>query len=271
MIEIKNLLQTSRAKIYEAFTQAFQNYVVPIEFQEETTYERWKEAGVDFALSFGAFDKDKLVAFILQVPVKNNLHNFGTGVIPSHRGQHLIEKIYEHIISECLTCDSFSLEVIKENTKALNLYKKLGFEIKRELICLKGILSLPQEEHYEKVYEIHSLSEREAIEDLMLSFPATENSLPVLRKHPERHELHLLKKDDQILAYAYYTPTTLLLSDLGALGPYDKNLDQLLHLMKLQNEKLRVMNMDSTSPLITYFEKRGLSRFVTQYEMGKTI
>ena len=270
MVDIRNLQNTPKEEIYEAFGQAFKNYVIPLELQEEATYKRWKEAGVDPGLSFGAFDKNKLVAFILQIPIESTLHNFGTGVIPSHRGRHLVERIYERIIGECAGYHSFSLEVIKENTKALNLYRKLGFDIKRELISLTGNLTLPIQNNSELIYEIHPLSEINSFKDLKLSHPAAENSLPVLKKNPHLHELHLLKKDDLILAYAYFTPASLSLRDLGAALPFEKNLDQLLRLMKLQNEKLRVMNVDSTSPLITYFEERGLTSFVTQYEMKRS-
>jgi GNAT superfamily N-acetyltransferase len=268
---VRNLNQTSREEIYEAFTLAFKNYVVPIEFQEEATYRRWEEIGVDFNLSFGAFDGKRLVAFILQVPYGRTLHNFGTGVIPSHRGQHLTQKIYERIVSESIGYDTFSLEVIRDNTKALNLYRKLGFEIKRELVCLKGTLSISEGIDPEVIYEIHPLSRPDELPGLSFSQPATENSFNILEKNPHLHELHLLKKDNETLAYAYYTPASLSLRDLGAGKPSEKNLDQLLGLMKLQHEKLRVMNIDSGSPLIPYLEERGLLRFVTQYEMKRNI
>ncbi|MFP5384933.1 MAG: GNAT family N-acetyltransferase [Bacteriovoracia bacterium] len=272
MMVIKNLLQTTPSEIYGAFTLAFKNYVVPIEFQEASTYRRWEEAGVDFAFSYGAFDGDQLVAFILQVPNGRILHNFGTGVIPSHRGRHLIEKIYERIIRESSdSFNSFTLEVIKENTKALNLYLKLGFKIKRELVCFKGNLFLEEEIDPDVAYEIHPLSEVDSLPGFNTYPPATENSLTILKKNPQLHELHLLKRKDDILAWAYYSPSSLTLRDMGATEPSGKNLEQLLYLMKLQSEAMRVMNIESASPLIPFFEARGLVNFVTQYEMSRKI
>lgn len=270
-MEIKNLRDVQVDDIYQAFVLAFTNYVIPIEFNREATIKRWQEAGVDFELSFGAFDKDKLVAFVLQVPVEKNLYNFMTGVIPSHRGLRLISKIYEEIHLHSAGYETYSLEVIRENTTALNLYTNLGFKAERELFSLKGIFHFEKNLDQSFTYDVLPLKRIPEMNEICLSKPAMEFSYPVLLKRPHLYELHCLRDDDKILAYAIFNPANLSLKEMGAKNSIEKHLDILFHHMKLDGENLRIMNLDSKAEdLIRYFEKRNLNHFVTQYEMKKS-
>lgn len=270
-MKITPLTQTNPLLIYQAFTRAFENYVIPLEFNQERTFERWLEAGVDFNLSYGAFDEEELVAFILQVPVDKTLYNFGTGVVPSHRGQHLIEKIYHVIGEELPATERYILEVIKENTPALSLYKKMGFKIVRELISLRGDFTFITNQENGLSYDVTPIKNTTEMKQIRLASPGTEFSYPVLEKHPERHELHTLKNGSELLAYAIYTPGVMSLKELGANQRKESYLDQLFLHMKVNREKIRIMNIDSAAQdLVDYFQKRGLEIFVKQFEMEKT-
>lgn len=271
-MEIRNLKDTSVDEIYETFVLAFTNYVIPIEFNREATKRRWKEAGVDFGLSFGAFDREKLVGFVLQAPVEKNLYNFMTGVIPSHRGLKLIPKIYEEILAHSKGFETFSLDVIRENTTALNLYKKLQFRIKRELLTLKGTLRIREHNDQKFSYEVLPLMRLPEMEGICLSTPAMEFSYPVLKRNSHLYELHCLRNNQKLLAYAIFNPATLSLKEMGSADTLEVHLDHLFKNMKLDGESLRIMNLDSRAKnLISYFESRNLEVFVTQYEMNRNI
>lgn len=269
-MEIRNLIDVKVDEIFEAFVGAFTNYVIPIEFNREITLKRWQDAGVDFELSFGAFDKDKLVAFVLQVPVEKNLYNFMTGVIPSHRGLRLISKIYEEIHLHSAGYETYSLEVIRENTPALNLYTKLGFRTERELSSLKGNFHIEKNIDQSFTYDVFPLKRIPEMNEICLSKPAMEFSYPVLLKQRHLYELHCLRDEDKLLAYAIFNPENLSLREMGAKDTIENHLDILFHHMKLDGENLRIMNLDSKAEdLIHYFEKRNLKHFVTQHEMKK--
>ena len=231
-LKFTTLKHTDETAIYQAFTLAFENYVIPLEFNQYRTFERWHEAGVDFNLSYGAFHGEELVAFVLQVPVGGTLYNFGTGVIPSYRGQHLIQKIYDVIRKELPEFEKFTLEVIQENTPALSLYRKLEFEITRELISLKGTLTSVTRPEKNLTYDITPLKSTDDMQRIRLAHPSSEFSRPVLGKYPDRNELHTLKKDDDLLSYAIYTPGPMTLKEFGALDRNEKFLDQLFFQMK---------------------------------------
>ena len=62
---IKNLSSIELSVITESFNEAFADYIMRFTATEEYLQNRWKGAGVDYNLSFGAFINDKLVGFII--------------------------------------------------------------------------------------------------------------------------------------------------------------------------------------------------------------
>ena len=264
-MEIKTLDKVAEVRIYEAFKLAFENYVIPITFDEEQTLRRWKTAGVSFEISYGAFDQGELVGIILQTQGSpETLFNFTTGVIPSHRGRGLVKRIYEKIWLDHPDVTRYRLEVITENITALSLYKKLGFRLDRELHSYKGPLELPSRLS-QKIYDVRPLSYPGELESIRLHRPASEDAPPSLLGFPHLHELHTLREGDELRAYAIFTPSQNAIREVGTL--HEEQLDELFLRMKLQGESLRFMNIDATSSLNTYLAKRKLNRIVSQYEM----
>lgn len=268
-MKIKTLSSVSRHEIFIAFKKAFDDYVIPLEIKEDSTLKRWELSGVNLNFSYGIFKDSELVAFILHIPCEDALFNFATGVIPSHRGQHLIEAIYEHIKIDIKDFKTLSLEVIRENTKALNLYAKLGFRVARELISYQGRLTMTSALTSGFDYQVLQLIYTQEMEAICLARPGLENSQATLAQNPAFHEVHEIRKNGELLAYAIFTPEVLTLREFGAKGNLEI-LDQLFLQMKLSEENLRIMNIDAgAKPLISYFQTRGLNIFVTQYEMNR--
>jgi GNAT superfamily N-acetyltransferase len=269
-MEIKTLSDTSALEIFHAFQKAFENYVIPVDIQQGPTLERWSMSNVNYKLSFGAFDQSALTAFILHTTYGNTLFNFATGVIPSYRGQHFIEKISEKISENVKNFEIYRLEVIRENERALNLYKKLGFLIERELISVRGKLIIGETLKKSYHYSIRALSYTDEMRKIRLAIPSMENSELSLLQNPSYHEVHELFQDGELKAYAIFTPSKLSLKEFG--GEDFKFLDQLFLHMKINEENLFIFNIDSSSSkLLDYFEDRGINRFVTQYEMAKPL
>jgi ribosomal protein S18 acetylase RimI-like enzyme len=138
-MEIRFLGKTPLAQIVDCFNEAFSDYIVPLQVEEQQIRRRWLSARVDYGLSYGAFDGDRLVGFMMTGVDRWNgrrtAYNSGTGVIPSYRGQGIVRKLYdkalpnfrENAIEQCL------LEVVAGNEKAHRAYSSLGFREKRLL------------------------------------------------------------------------------------------------------------------------------------------
>ncbi|RZN82331.1 MAG: GNAT family N-acetyltransferase [Winogradskyella sp.] len=145
-MEVKHLGHTDFDIIMECFLSAFENYFVKMPTDYDFYRERWKATGVRYDLSYGMFDKNKLVGFIMNAIDKrqNQLtaYNSGTGVIPEYRGQRIVKSIYEYAIPELIKngITKCQLEVITENEKAIKSYQGIGFKTCKHYKCYKGML-----------------------------------------------------------------------------------------------------------------------------------
>jgi len=107
---------------------------------------RWNWARVDYELSFGVFEGEQLVAFIIngidQHNGKRTAFNTGTGVIKNFRGQQLVDKMYAAALPHFQKAgiEKYLLEVFVNNERAIRVYERIGFKKIRRLKCYKGKL-----------------------------------------------------------------------------------------------------------------------------------
>ena len=135
-MEIKSLENTCFGTLFEAFGQAFADYEVQL---DKTQLRRMlRRRGFDPRLSFAAFDGERIAAFTLNGTGNFNglptAYDTGTGTLEAYRGQGLAAKVFEHSIPYLREAGirQYLLEVLQHNTKAVSVYRKLGFETARE-------------------------------------------------------------------------------------------------------------------------------------------
>lgn len=143
-ITFQSLASTDIETLLQCFNESFKNYYVPLQLTKEQLADKIYGDAIDLKLSFGAFDNNQLVAFILTgvdtVDDQLVAYNAGTGVLPGYRGRKLSYSLYEysiqqlknHGIKKCI------LEVIDQNMPAIKTYGNIGFSTKRKLISYKG-------------------------------------------------------------------------------------------------------------------------------------
>lgn len=256
-MEIKPLSSVPVEIVLGAYQKAFDD-----ETPAELTLLRWEMAGVDLGLSLGAFDPDKLVAFILNIKTHNTLFHFSMGVVPDYRGNHLLEKLFRHVPSRF---DHYQLQVLKDNMRAISVYHKEGFGITRELVSLEGILQIPHDKN-DIIYNVKNYEPLERHDKIRLTTPSFESDREILKRSKRWHETHEIYSGEKLLAYAHFTPLSLSLREVGATYPVEKHLDQLFHRMKLNQEFIRISSIDSAE-FVSYLEKRGLKEMALEYEM----
>ena len=145
---IKHLGHIGFDKIMECFLLAFDDYFVKMPTDYNYYKLRWKAAKVNFELSYGMFDDDKLVGFIIHAIDKRDgdltAFNTGTGVIPEYRGKKIVKSIYKYAIPDLAKngITKSVLEVIIENEKAIKAYKGVGFKVRKNFKCYSGELSI---------------------------------------------------------------------------------------------------------------------------------
>lgn len=139
MTEFRTLDALSEQSIIHTFLDAFADYATSFSAQQVSSILKFR--GFDPRLSFGAFDGEHLVSFVLNgigaylgVP---SAYDSGTGTLPEYRGLGLVrdlldfgeKSLREHGIRQ------YVLEVLCDNTPAIHIYEKGGFAVERELIC----------------------------------------------------------------------------------------------------------------------------------------
>lgn len=135
-MEIKSLEKTDFDTLFRAFGRAFADYEVQL--NAEQLRAMLTRRGFDPALSFAAFDGAQIAAFTL-----NGIGNFngvptaydtGTGTLKEYRGTGLGTEIFRHSMPHLRRAGvgQYLLEVLQHNTKAVSVYRNLGFETVRE-------------------------------------------------------------------------------------------------------------------------------------------
>jgi len=216
MNHFKSLESLSLSQVYEAFHKAFTDYEIQI---DKSTFENMlKRRGYNPQLSFGAFDNGKLVSFILNgIDSFNSVitaYDTGTGTIPEHRKKGLVQQIFHHSIpflkekgvKQCL------LEVIQRNTKAVDLYKKMGFEITREF---NYFVQSMDEIHISKAtvpkeIRMHDIStgEAEFLTDARDFEPSWQNSFKSIKRSIDDFKITGAFIKNQLVGYSIFAPVS---------------------------------------------------------------
>jgi ribosomal protein S18 acetylase RimI-like enzyme len=130
---IRTLTHDDFESLFAAFRAAFSDYVVPFQPTREQLMEMFTRRGWVPSLSVGAFDGNAMVAFTVNAVDHTTAYDSGTGVVPTHRRQGLARALMLKSFEVLGGCDSYVLEVLDDNPRAIELYRGLGFREVRGL------------------------------------------------------------------------------------------------------------------------------------------
>ena len=272
-IEIKNLKHTSLAAIVDCLSNAFQNYFVKMPTDVEFWSKRFQAARVDFSLSYGVFENDKLVAFIIHGVDQHNgqktAFNTGTGVLKEFRGQHLVDEMYAHafpILKEN-NIEKVMLEVIDKNQRAINVYERIGFQKDRFVKCFRGDLNSSNISI--QIDEINLMDIKESIIDVQHHY-SWDNSLDAITIGGDMFKSFLVKSiNENSLGYFVVNVQNKSLIQIESFD--NNNWSQLVGAVKQIIPSIKMNNVDSKRlDLLNALENSGLINHINQYEMGLT-
>lgn len=275
-MEIKTLENTSVSEILNAFNLAFSDYVTPLQLTENQLKNKIIAEDVDLNWSVGAFENNQLIGYILHGWRNNKLYNGGTGVIPEFRGKQITAKLYDFIFEKIknTSISSIQLEVITENTKAISIYEKIGFEKIRTLNYYKGTLNFES--------FVSSKDELECIETELNNINTTtdyhpswqNNSVSIsnLSKIEDIKYFQLFHKKKNI-GFLIFNATSKKIHQIKIdENEFDRRAlisKELFYIIsKKYSNTFVVTNIDESSVNTNeIFESVGLSCFLKQYEM----
>jgi ribosomal protein S18 acetylase RimI-like enzyme len=135
MIIFKRCRDVSMDDIFNAFKMGFSDYIIKLEIPKEIFEKRFFGAeGNSLEYSFTAFDDKLPIGLILGgIKVYEGIKTLRCGTLcvhPEYRGKGISQKLYELHKQIALdnNCKQLFLEVIVGNDRAINFYKKLGYD-----------------------------------------------------------------------------------------------------------------------------------------------
>jgi len=147
-MQYNTLKDTPLQQIIDCLLSAFEGYYVPMPTDLAYWQQRFEKAGVDQAHSWGVFDREKLVGFIINAigehDGQHTAFNTGTGVLKDYRGQKIVDHLYQFGLPglKAKGIEGCTLEVITKNLRAIRVYERIGFSISHRLKCYQGNLTL---------------------------------------------------------------------------------------------------------------------------------
>jgi ribosomal protein S18 acetylase RimI-like enzyme len=276
MYIIKLLNNISITELTKSFNEAFSDYLIQLILTEKQMKQKLKSENIQLKHSFGAFENERLIGFILLATDCDNypnvVYNAGTGVVPECRGRGIIEQVYNRAISYLSSINLYihQLEVMVNNQKALKLYKKIGFEVSRELVCYKGRIEKASETNYQ-VTASHSIDFNEIYEFGNFK-PTWQNDFPSLVRMNDKLIMYQVNHNKTVLGYCVLNQENRKIHQF-AVKPGErkkgiaKSLFHKISELQIPNE-LFIINVDAQDIETNKFLlKMGFKPFINQFEM----
>jgi len=284
VMEIKSLSKIDFDTIFQAFNQAFAGYEVQIDKTQLQAMLRRRGFNPD--LSFAAFDGNKIIAFTL-----NGIGNFngiptaydtGTGTLEEYRGKGLATKIFEYSIPYLkeMGIKQYLLEVLQHNTKAVSVYRNLGFEVTREFnyFIQKNEIIQNKIKTTDILYSIKQID----IEHFDLTstfhdfYPSWQNSLESIKRAINDFVCLGVFAGNKLTGYCVFEPVS---GDITQIAVSQQNrrkgiasllLNEIIRLNK--SNVIKIVNTDISCSAITNFLKsKNIDITGKQFEMKKTL
>lgn len=281
---IKSLQNTAFDVIYIAFKEAFKDYET--QWTKEEFQAMLHRRGYVPELSFGAFEKDKLIAFTLNgVGFYNNArtaYDTGTGTIKEYRGKGLATKIFAHslpFLKEALI-ETYLLEVLQQNTKAIRVYENLGFKIARAFhYFVQKVENIKvADRQWDPIYSIKSvdLSEYKTMNSFFDFTPSWQNSFDAINRKAKDFKILGAFNDSELVGHCILEPKSGDITQIAVSKLHRrKGIASLLFKEILdynQHPSIKIINTQTDCHSITAFlASKNIGITGNQFEMIKEI
>ena len=162
-MNVLKVADCSLVDVVKVWNEGFHDYFVPVKLDQHAFLNRLAKEDLSADASFVVEKDSKLQGVLLNGFRKRKgkmlAWNGGTAVIESARGTGIAKLLMEATIRQYEEngVQQATLEVIKENERAIALYKKFGFTERDELILFEGIVT---EEEAKDLASLHVVSIR---------------------------------------------------------------------------------------------------------------
>jgi len=271
---VKNLSHVSFEEVLACFLLAFDNYFVKMPTDSDYYRKRWKAAKVDFNYSYGMFDGEQLVGFIIHAVDtrfgKLTAFNTGTGVIPAYRGKRIVKSIYTYALRDLQQrgIEKSTLEVIRENEAAIRSYKSVGFKICKKYTCFIGDIKVETDDQI----ELKEIALKDVDWDRLPNQQGYSWDFQKETLLEGDYTFYYVLKDGVPESFFLINPQNQRLAQVDLLNPENKGWQRLFSGIKQISNTISIINVDERlTEKVEQLRLAGLENTVNQYELELTI
>ncbi|MEO6231972.1 MAG: N-acetyltransferase [Ferruginibacter sp.] len=280
-INVQSLACVDIQDLKNCFNAAFQKYFVPSLLSHEQFAEKLTTEAIDLKLSFGLFDEDELVGFILygidNIGNQKLAYNSGIGILPEYRGYKLSYLLFEQsaVQLKMAGISKIRLEVIEQNAAALRIYQRIGFSITRRLNSYHGKPILNEIDTIE--IETLLVPDWELIKRNCEWNPSWQYSTNCIKRAQSKYTLQVARYDKVPVGYCISNFNTGRVAHFGCCNDIEDKEKYLGALFSRVNgfngdHFISVVNVDTNALYAnTFLLSIGLSRLNTSCEMELTL
>jgi ribosomal protein S18 acetylase RimI-like enzyme len=281
-ISIKQLAGIDFEIIYAASMKAFSDYPVPVVLSIQELQYMLERRGCDLSLSFGAFDNNDLIGFVLNGTGdwqgNRTVYDTGTGLIKEYRRRGIATRLFKQSlpILRQNKIDQYLLEVIQENTSAFDLYQKEGLKVTREFNCFVTPMSAIKLRDDVLNDDFSIIRVENPDWQLFSSFwdfdPSWQNSIDSIRRKIEHFTILAALNDGTPVGYGIIENQTGDMPQIAIKKSYRRRgiaTELFRNLLSYSDsDELRIINTNSDSESFKKFaESIHLHQSMDQYEM----
>lgn len=280
-MEIRSLEHVDFDTLFRGFENAFSDY--EIRFDKEEVRSMLTRRGYDSRLSFAAFVNGDIVAFTLNGIGKFNgvstAYDTGTGTVKDFRGQGLAGEIFSHSLPFLREAGvrQYLLEVLQNNHKAINVYRKIGFKTTREFDCFRQ--NIAQIRRLDAIrqdtsirIEAISVDEVRGAQQFCDFTPSWQNSLESIKRGESGLNCIGAFHSDRLVGYCVMDRTTEDLTQIAIDHEFRRKgiASILLHKtsMMMKTDFIKVLNIPADEiSLHCFLKERNIPMINSQLEM----
>lgn len=275
-ITVQPLACVDMQALRSCFNASFSNYYKPVQFSREQFSDKVITEAIDLKLSFGVFNADELVGFILNgIDGTGNqkiAYNTANGILPEYRGYELSYLLYKNSIEQLKQAGitKILLEVIEQNIPAIKIYQSFGFITTRKLNSYKGVPVLNELQPIE--IETLPTPDWELIQKNCEWKPSWQFSTNSIKRAQSNYTQQVAFSNNKPVAYCISNFDTGTVAHFGccALDCKEIFLASLFSQVRAgsTNQHISVINVDSNALYAnTFLLSIGMSRSFTSCEM----
>ena len=275
-ISVQSLACVDLQTIQHCFNASFKNYYTPVQLDKHQIAEKLITEAIDLKLSFGIFNGDELIGFMLNgIDMAGNqkvAYMAASGILPEYRGYKLFYQLQEHSIQELkkAAVNKVVLEVIEQNTAAIKIYERFNFVVNRKLNSYAGKLILHDLQPVE--IEVLPTPDWELIRKNCEWKPSWQFGTNCIKRAQSTYKLLVAYSNKLAVAYCISNFDTGTVAHFGCCELEHKEiyLSALFNKIKeiSNTQNISVVNVDTNACYAnTFLLSIGLSRLFTSCEM----